>query len=60
MLLTVTLLIILGVECTETGSPRRCGGQGDILSGSIATFLSWYHLSPHKCVSLSLPSAPFV
>ncbi|KAL9257107.1 ATP-dependent (S)-NAD(P)H-hydrate dehydratase-like protein [Drosera capensis] len=23
------------------GSPRRCGGQGDILSGSIAVFLSW-------------------
>ncbi|KAL3648935.1 hypothetical protein CASFOL_005338 [Castilleja foliolosa] len=23
------------------GSPRRCGGQGDILSGSIAVFVSW-------------------
>ncbi|XP_045493765.1 ATP-dependent (S)-NAD(P)H-hydrate dehydratase [Colias croceus] len=23
------------------GSGRRCGGQGDILSGSIATFLHW-------------------
>lgn len=23
------------------GSPRRCGGQGDLLSGSIATFLAW-------------------
>lgn len=23
------------------GSPRRCGGQGDILSGSVALFLSW-------------------
>ena len=23
------------------GSPRRCGGQGDILSGAIATFLAW-------------------
>ncbi|KAJ6688878.1 hypothetical protein OIU85_005319 [Salix viminalis] len=23
------------------GSPRRCGGQGDILSGSVAVFLSW-------------------
>ncbi|KAH9765238.1 ATP-dependent (s)-nad(p)h-hydrate dehydratase [Citrus sinensis] len=22
-------------------SPRRCGGQGDILSGSVAVFLSW-------------------
>ncbi|VVC88426.1 unnamed protein product [Leptidea sinapis] len=24
-----------------SGSGRRCGGQGDILSGSIATFLHW-------------------
>eukprot|EP00252_Welwitschia_mirabilis_P020468 TRINITY_DN5026_c0_g1_i1.p1 TRINITY_DN5026_c0_g1~~TRINITY_DN5026_c0_g1_i1.p1 ORF type:complete len:368 (-),score=69.26 TRINITY_DN5026_c0_g1_i1:71-1174(-) len=23
------------------GSPRRCGGQGDILSGSVAVFCSW-------------------
>ncbi|KNA21544.1 hypothetical protein SOVF_042040 [Spinacia oleracea] len=24
-----------------SGSPRRCGGQGDILSGTVAVFLSW-------------------
>ncbi|XP_059486966.1 ATP-dependent (S)-NAD(P)H-hydrate dehydratase [Neocloeon triangulifer] len=29
------------VECTAQGSWRRCGGQGDLLSGSIGTFLSW-------------------
>lgn len=23
------------------GSPRRCGGQGDILSGSVAVFVAW-------------------
>ncbi|KAL4590257.1 hypothetical protein LXL04_003183 [Taraxacum kok-saghyz] len=23
------------------GSPRRCGGQGDILSGSVAVFVGW-------------------
>ncbi|XP_051128079.1 ATP-dependent (S)-NAD(P)H-hydrate dehydratase [Andrographis paniculata] len=23
------------------GSPRRCGGQGDILSGSVAVFTAW-------------------
>lgn len=23
------------------GSPRRCGGQGDILAGSLGTFLAW-------------------
>ena len=25
----------------EGGSPRRCGGQGDVLAGSLATFLAW-------------------
>jgi ATP-dependent NAD(P)H-hydrate dehydratase len=25
----------------EPGSPRRCGGQGDILSGSLAVALTW-------------------
>ncbi|XP_020584635.1 ATP-dependent (S)-NAD(P)H-hydrate dehydratase [Phalaenopsis equestris] len=32
------------------GSPRRCGGQGDILSGSVAVFSSWarHHLSTQK------------
>jgi ATP-dependent NAD(P)H-hydrate dehydratase len=29
------------IECTEVGSPRRCGGQGDITAGSIGTFLGW-------------------
>lgn len=27
--------------CSTEGSPRRCGGQGDLLSGSLATFLHW-------------------
>eukprot|EP00794_Sanderia_malayensis_P007191 gene7191-7997_t len=25
----------------EKGSPRRCGGQGDVLAGAIATFTNW-------------------
>lgn len=29
------------VSCTIAGSGRRCGGQGDLLSGSLATFLCW-------------------
>jgi len=29
------------LECSLGSSPRRCGGQGDVLSGAIATFLSW-------------------
>lgn len=27
--------------CDVQGSPRRCGGQGDVLSGSAALFLYW-------------------
>ena len=23
------------------GSPRRCGGQGDLLSGSMGLFAAW-------------------
>ena len=29
------------IECNERGSPRRCGGQGDLLSGSIGLFAHW-------------------
>ncbi|KAL2919401.1 hypothetical protein HK105_201045 [Polyrhizophydium stewartii] len=27
--------------CTRQGSPRRCGGQGDVLAGVLGTFLAW-------------------
>lgn len=26
---------------SQTGSSRRCGGQGDVLSGAVGTFLAW-------------------
>ncbi|KAI8922043.1 Ribokinase-like protein [Powellomyces hirtus] len=29
------------LTCSAEGSPRRCGGQGDLLSGACATFLAW-------------------
>lgn len=29
--------------CTAEGSPRRCGGQGDLLSGVLGTFTHWAH-----------------
>jgi len=29
--------------CKETGSARRCGGQGDLLSGSMGVFQHWTH-----------------
>lgn len=28
-------------ECPSGGSGRRCGGQGDLMSGAIATFYHW-------------------
>ena len=31
--------------CEVGGSPRRCGGQGDILSGILATLLHWSYTS---------------
>jgi len=35
--------------CDTAGSPRRCGGQGDLLAGSLAAFLHW---------GLSTPDCP--
>ncbi|CAG2208030.1 ATP-dependent (S)-NAD(P)H-hydrate dehydratase-like isoform X3 [Mytilus galloprovincialis] len=29
--------------CCSEGSPRRCGGQGDLLSGAMGTFSYWAH-----------------
>lgn len=29
------------VKVSDGGSGRRCGGQGDLLSGSVATFFTW-------------------
>ena len=37
------------LRCTEPGSPRRCGGTGDVLAGVTVTFLAWArkaHASP--------------
>lgn len=31
----------------ESGSPRRCGGQGDVLAGSLGTFLAWAKAGKH-------------
>lgn len=33
----------VSLRCREQGSPRRCGGQGDILSGAAATMMHWSH-----------------
>lgn len=34
------------VKCATGGSGRRCGGQGDLLSGSLGTFYFWAGLKP--------------
>lgn len=38
------------LQCDYEGSPRRCGGQGDILAGTIGTFITWQYgkLQGHK------------
>lgn len=38
--------------CTEQGSARRCGGQGDILAGSMCTFAFWASKQTHYCDEL--------
>jgi len=40
-------------ECPHGGSGRRCGGQGDLMSGAIAVFYHWSLESKH-------PSAAFI
>jgi ATP-dependent NAD(P)H-hydrate dehydratase len=27
--------------CKEKGGLKRCGGQGDVLGGTLATFMAW-------------------
>eukprot|EP01012_Entosiphon_sulcatum_P004203 TRINITY_DN11581_c0_g1_i2.p1 TRINITY_DN11581_c0_g1~~TRINITY_DN11581_c0_g1_i2.p1 ORF type:complete len:335 (-),score=45.82 TRINITY_DN11581_c0_g1_i2:6-986(-) len=29
------------LSCDAPGSQRRCGGQGDLLSGAVSTFMAW-------------------
>mmetsp|Transcript_24480 Transcript_24480/g.26768 ORF Transcript_24480/g.26768 Transcript_24480/m.26768 type:complete len:301 (-) Transcript_24480:13-915(-) len=39
---------------TERGSPRRCGGQGDILAGTLATAYYWaFKAEPQNLLNLS-------
>lgn len=34
-------------EVTGGGSPRRCGGTGDVLAGAVGTFLAWAAAGGH-------------
>ncbi|XKL67931.1 hypothetical protein PGB90_003422 [Kerria lacca] len=41
--------------CSVTGSTRRCGGQGDILSGSLGLFSYWACLKKQNEETFSVP-----
>eukprot|EP01134_Creolimax_fragrantissima_P004299 CFRG4299T1 len=43
---------ISDTRCDEKGSLRRCGGQGDVLSGLIAVFTNWAHKARLESPSL--------
>lgn len=47
------------VECDVPGGLKRCGGQGDFLSGTLGTFLAWAQRFQERAEEgESLPSLP--
>ena len=45
------------ITCDIPGSPRRCGGQGDLFSGATAVFLYWAFGTVEACnAHLALPA----
>ncbi|XP_069679883.1 ATP-dependent (S)-NAD(P)H-hydrate dehydratase [Periplaneta americana] len=46
------------VKCATGGSCRRCGGQGDLLSGSLGVFCCWAGLKAARDPPESVPSFP--
>lgn len=36
------------IKCVTEGSPRRCGGQGDLLSGILTAFAAWIEIKNPK------------
>lgn len=52
-----------GIEISTTGSFRRCGGQGDLLCGAVATFYCWgllAKLSPDEAARLACCAGSFL
>ena len=45
------------LECAEPGCLKRCGGQGDVLAGTIATFAGWARAA-EKSGRLPPPTTP--
>ncbi|KAG9335009.1 hypothetical protein JZ751_006150, partial [Albula glossodonta] len=37
---------VVMIVCSQEGSGRRCGGQGDLLSGSLGVLAHWAFSSP--------------
>lgn len=50
--------IVFGVE--EEGSMRRCGGQGDILAGSLGLLSHWMQLNEKGVASFAVSLSPIV
>ena len=48
------------VTCELPGSSRRCGGQGDVLSGAATLFYYWAFGTANACPSSPLPLPPAV
>ncbi|XP_048049063.1 ATP-dependent (S)-NAD(P)H-hydrate dehydratase isoform X4 [Megalobrama amblycephala] len=44
------------LTCNQEGSGRRCGGQGDLLSGSLGVFAHWAFNSPPEATKGMNPS----
>ncbi|XP_067299520.1 ATP-dependent (S)-NAD(P)H-hydrate dehydratase isoform X2 [Pseudorasbora parva] len=44
------------LTCNQEGSGRRCGGQGDLLSGSLGVFAHWAFSSPSDLTKGMNPS----
>ena len=49
-LILFDFLVVL--VCCGEGSARRCGGQGDLLSGSMGTFTYWAHTAAESRVDV--------
>jgi ATP-dependent NAD(P)H-hydrate dehydratase len=42
------------IECAVPGGKKRCGGQGDVLAGTMGTFVAWF-LKNSDSLKVTLP-----
>lgn len=45
----------LTVCCAAAGSTRRCGGQGDLLAGTLAVFFNWATMFGDRATAAAPP-----